>query len=223
MKLAILGGTGKEGQGLALRWARAGRQIVLGSREASKGEEVAAELNQELNQELNRELNRELGTAMIRGTSNREAAGEAALVVSTLPDSGHIETLTGMKPQLEGKLLIVATIAWPPGPTSKSSAAEDAQAALGESVRVVAAFQTVSAGTLRSSESEPEDVLICSDDKPAREEARVIIDEIGLRGVIAGPLSQARVAEAITGALLKINRQYGVKSTGVRITGIESS
>ncbi len=211
MTLAILGGTGKEGQGLALRWARAGREILLGSREATKGEEIAATLNEEL------------GTARIRGTSNRDAADEAELVVSTLPDSGHIETLTGLKEELVGKLLIVATIAWPPGPTSKSSAAEDAQEALGDTVRVVAAFQTVSAGTLRKRESEPEDVLICGDDAQAREQTRAVIEEIGLRGVIAGRLAQARVAEAITGALLKINKHYGVKSTGIRITGIETS
>lgn len=213
MTLAILGGTGKEGQGLALRWARAGREILLGSREAAKGQEIAGKLNDEL------------GTSLIRGTSNREAAAEAELVVSTLPDSGHIEILSDMQAELAGKLLIVATIAWPPGPTSKSSAAEDAQEALGESVQVVAAFQTVSAGTLRKNESETEteDVLICGDDKQAREQTRALIDEIGLRGVVAGPLAQARIAEAITGALLKINRQYGVKSTGIRITGIESS
>lgn len=211
MTLAILGGTGKEGQGLALRWARAERDVILGSREATKGEEVAAMLNEQL------------GTTRIRGTSNRDAAASAELVVSTLPDSGHIETLTGLQEELSGKLLIVATIAWPPGPTSKPSAAEEAQEALDDSVRVVAAFQTVSAGTLRQAESEPEDVLICSDDAQAREQTRALVDETGLRGVIAGPLAQARVAEAITGILLKINRHYGVKSTGIRITGIETS
>lgn len=216
MTLAILGGTGKEGQGLALRWARAGREVLLGSREAAKGREVATTLNEVLRTSPGQ------GHAILRGTDNRDAAARADLVVSTLPDTGHIETLTGLSDELAGKLLIVATIAWPPGPTSKSSAAEDAQAALGDSVRVVAAFQTVSAGTLRKLESDPEDVLICGDDAQARERARELVGETGLRGVIAGPLAQARIAEAITGILLKINRQYGVKSTGIRITGIET-
>ena len=77
-------------------------------------------------------LNEKLGTTKIRGASNREAAASSDLVVSTLPDNGHIETLTSLKDELAGKLVVVATIAWPPGPTSKSSAAEDAQEALGE-------------------------------------------------------------------------------------------
>ncbi len=208
--LAILGGTGKEGQGLALRWARAGREVILGSRIASKGREIADALNEKL------------GTTRIQGTSNREAAAGAAVVVSTLPDTGHIEILTGLASELDGKILVVATIAWPPGPTSKPSAAEDAQEALGSAIRVVAAFQTVSAGTRRETESEPEDVLICGDDADARETARALVDETGLRGVIAGALRQARVAEAITGILLKINKHYGAKSTGIRITGIET-
>jgi hypothetical protein len=212
MTLAILGGTGKEGQGLALRWARAGREIVLGSRVASKGQEIADTLNEKL------------GATRVRGTSNREAAASAdEIVVSTLPDTGHIEILTGLASELDGKILVVATIAWPPGPTSKPSAAEDAQEALGSAVRVVAAFQTVSAGTLRQTETEPEDVLICGDDADARETTRALVDATGLRGVIAGALRQARVAEAITGILLKINKQYGAKSTGIRITGIETS
>lgn len=211
MTLAILGGTGKEGQGLALRWARAGREVVLGSRVASKGREIADALNEKL------------GATRIQGTSNREAALSAdEVVVSTLPDTGHIEILTGLASELEGKILVVATIAWPPGPTSKPSAAEDAQEALGSTVRVIAAFQTVSAGTLRNTESESEDVLICGDDAAARETTRALVDATGLRGVIAGALRQARVAEAITGILLKINKHYGAKSTGIRITGIET-
>lgn len=211
MTVAILGGTGKEGQGLALRWARAGREVVIGSRETSKGEEIAAALNEKL------------GTSRIRGTNNRDAARDADVVVSTLPDEGHVEILTSLKTELEGKLVIVATIAWPPGPTSKPSAAEEAQEALGSAGRVVAAFQTVSAGTLKKTETEPEDVLVCGDDADACEETRLLVDETGLRGILAGSLAEARVAEAITGMLLKINRRYGVKSTGVRITGVESN
>ena len=167
-------------------------------------------------------MNEKLGTTRIQGTSNREAAASADVVVSTLPDTGHIEILTGLASELEGKILVVATIAWPPGPTSKPSAAEDAQEALGSTVRVVAAFQTVSAGTLRKAATASEDVLICGDDADARETTRALVDATGLRGVISGALRQARVAEAITGILLKINKHYGAKSTGIRITGIET-
>ena len=209
MKLAILGGTGKEGQGLALRWARAGRQICLGSREREKGERVAAELNEMLGD-----------AAAVTGMTNDDAAREGDVIVSTLPDKGQIEILQGIRRQLDGKLLITASIAWPPGSTERLSAAEEIQEAL-EGVHVVAAFQTVSAGTLRQLDStQPEDVLLFSDDDDARGRAKELVDETGLRGVHAGALRQTRVAEAITGLLLKVNRIYGVKSTGIRITGL---
>ena len=132
------------------------------------------------------------------------------------------EILSGLKAELAGKLLITATIAWPPGRLEVPSAGEEARDALGESARVVAAFQTVSAGTLVAMGSDhEEDVLICSDDEEAAETTRQLIDETGLRGILAGPLERARLTEAITGFLLKINRRYGVKSTGIRITGLE--
>ena len=204
--IAVLGGTGKEGKGLVLLWARAGRDVVIGSRDAERGRTVAAELSE----------------ATLRGTSNRDAAREGSIIVSTLPHPGHVELLQEIAPELEGKLLLTATIAWPPGPTSKPSAAEDLQEALGSAVNVVAAFQTVSAGTLRDlPDRHAEDVLVFGDDPDARERARLLVNETGLRGVHAGPLSQTRIAESITGLLLKINKLYGVKSTGIRITGME--
>lgn len=219
MALAILGGTGKEGQGLALRWGRAGHDVILGSRDAAKGREIADEVNEKLG---TTHRSNAVAAGEVVGTTNRDAAARADVVVSTLPDSGHVEILKDIASELDGKILVVATIAWPPGPTSKTSAAEDAQEALGSGVRVVAAFQTVSAGTLRKTDSEPEDVLICGDDAEARETTRELVDATGLRGVHAGGLKQTRIAEAITGALLKINKAYGVKSTGIRITGIET-
>ena len=216
MSLAILGGTGKEGQGLAMRWAKAGRQIFLGSREQEKAERVAAELNENLGK-----LD-ELGVPAIHGMSNRDAAQNGEILISTLPHAGHIEILSGLKAEIAGKLLITATIAWPPGRLEVPSAGEEARDALGASGRVVAAFQTVSASTLQAMGSDhEEDVLICSDDEEAAETTRQLVDETGLRGILAGPLERARLAEAITGFLLKINRRYGVKSTGIRITGIE--
>jgi NADPH-dependent F420 reductase len=183
---------------------------------------VAAELNENLGKldRLNR-LNR-LNQPAIRGMSNRDAAKEGEILISTLPHAGHIEILSGLKAEIAGKILITATIAWPPGRPEVPSAAEEAQGVLGTSARVVAAFQTVSAGTLQTMDSDhQEDVLICSDDKEAAEATRLLVDETGLRGILAGPLERARLTEAITGFLLKINRRYGVKSTGIRITGIE--
>ncbi len=210
MSLAILGGTGKQGQGLAIRWAKAGRKIFLGSREHEKAERVAAELN------------KNLGELSIHGVSNRDAAQNGEILVSTLPHAGHIEILSGLTAEIAGKILITATIAWPPGRLEIPSAGEEVRDALRTSARVVAAFQTVSASTLRTLGSDhEEDVLICSDDEEAAETTRALVDETGLRGILAGPLERARLTEAITGLLLTINRRYGVKSAGIRITGIE--
>lgn len=215
--IAVLGGTGKEGRGLAVLWARAGRKVVIGSRDAERGR-LAAE-----------ELSASSGTSTIEGASNQEAAECCDVVVSTLPDKSQVEILREIEGALEGKLLVSATIAWPPGLDGKESAAEALRAALGDEVRVAAAFQTVSAKTLaKLHEKEPdrmedEDVLVFSDDAAARKETMKLVEEIGLRGVEAGPLANCRVAEALTGLLIAVNKLYGVKSSGIRVTGLPSS
>lgn len=209
MRIAILGGTGKEGRGLARRWARAGHAIHIGSRDAERGRDAAAKLREAL------------GEVEVSGSDNEDAARSADVVVSTLPDTGHVEILSAMLPTLRGKLLITATLAWPPGPTNEPSAAEVLQSALGNDVRVVAAFQTVSAGTLQKDDTdEVEDVLVFADDEGAAGDAAALVRDTGLRPVRAGTLENTRIAEALTGLLLKINRAYGVKSTGIRITGL---
>ena len=208
MKVAILGGTGKEGQGLALRFAAHGRSVVLGSRDAEKGRRVAEELNARLS------------SSLVTGTTNSEAARDGAVIVSTLPYPGHIETAGELRDSLAGKLVVTATIRWPPSLDGLPSAAEELAGALDGSTRVAAAFQTVSASSLKTLEGEPEDVLVFADAAETRREAVVLVDSTGLRGVEAGPLEKARVAEALTGVLLGINKIYGVKSTGIRITGL---
>jgi NADPH-dependent F420 reductase len=205
--VAILGGTGKEGQGLALRLAARGRPIILGSRDADKGRAVAFELNARL------------ASSLVTGTTNLEAARGGAVILSTLPYPGHIETATGLKGLLAGKLVLTATIRWPPSLEGLPSAAEELARALDGS-RVAAAFQTVSAGSLKKLEGEPEDVLVFADSSEIRREARALVESTGLRGVEGGPLEKTRVAEALTGVLLGINKIYGVKSTGIRITGL---
>ncbi|HSF18954.1 MAG TPA: NAD(P)-binding domain-containing protein [Vicinamibacteria bacterium] len=210
-RLAILGGTGKLGKGLVTRWARAGRPVVVGSRDAEKGRTTA------------KELRRKISGSEIEGASNREAAENAGIIVSTLPHQSHLEILAELGSALAGKLLIVTTIAWPPRLSGKPSAAEAVCETLGTTSRIVAAFQTVSARTLAREHSEPEDVLVFSDDADARQESCALVDETGLRGIDAGALEGARAAEALTGVLLGINRRYGVPSSGVRITGLASS
>ncbi len=206
--VAILGGTGREGQGLALRFAARGRPVILGSREAEKGRRIAEELNARL------------PSSLVRGSSNLEAARDGAVILSTLPYPGHIDTATELKSVLAGKLVLTATIRWPPSLEGLPSAAEDLARALDGSSRVAAAFQTVSAGSLKKLEGEPEDVLVFADSAETRREAVTLVEATGLRGVEGGPLEKTRVAEALTGVLLSINKIYGVKATGIRITGL---
>jgi 8-hydroxy-5-deazaflavin:NADPH oxidoreductase len=211
--IAILGGTGKEGRGLALRFATHGRRVILGSREPEKGRRIASELNEKLG----------AGVEIV-GASNEEAAERGDVVVSTLPYDGHLEIVRPLSRALEGKLVVTATIRWPPGLDGKPSAAEELDRALAGTARVVAAFQTVSARSLASltdrDGDEAEDVLVFADDGVARREGIALVAATGLRGVDAGPLQGARLAEALTGVLLGINKSYGVRSTGIRITGL---
>ncbi len=210
LKIGILGGTGKQGQGLALRWANGGVKILLGSRTPSKAERVAHQLNGILARDR------------VLGLANRDVAAQAQVLVSTLPHAGHQETLEGLKKELDGKLLMVATVIWPPGPLERPSAAEEAQDVLGNAVTVVAAFQTVSAVALASLEEEmTEDVLVCGDKADARRQAVELIGQTGLRGVETGPLRNARIVEATTSILLKVNKTYGIKHAGLRITGLD--
>lgn len=206
--VAVLGGTGKEGQGLALRFAARGRSVILGSRDAEKGRRVAEELNGRL------------GSSLVVGTTNAGAAEAGAVILSTLPYAGHIGTVVELKGMLAGKLLVTATIRWPPSLDGLPSAAEEVAKALGGTARVAAAFQTVSASSLARLEGEPEDVLVFADLPETRREAVALVDSTGLRGVEGGSLEKTRVAEALTGILLGINKLYGVKSTGIRITGL---
>ncbi len=210
MKIGILGGTGKEGQGLALRWAKGGVEVLMGSRTPNKAERVA------------RDLNATLGREVVHGLSNQDAAAQAGAVVSTLPHAGHRETLESLKKELNRKLLMVATVIWPPGPLERRSAAEEAQDVLGEEVTVVAAFQTVSAVALRLLDEEMTDhVLVCGDKTEARRQAVELISQTGLRGIEAGQLRNARIVEATTAILLKVNKTYGIKHAGLRITGLD--
>ena len=213
--IAILGGTGKEGRGLALRFASHGRHVILGSREAEKGRRIAAELNEQLG-------SRGVDSA-IAGASNEEAADRGNVIVSTVPYDGHLDTMKPLVRLVEGKMVVTATIRWPPGLDGNASAAEELDQALGGTARVVAAFQTVSAKALARLSPDPdhiEDVLVFADDPAARREAVTLVAATGLRGVEAGPLQGARVAEALTGVLLRVNKLYGVRSTGIRITGL---
>lgn len=211
--LAILGGTGKEGQGLATRWATSGYRVVIGSRQEEKAQARAAGLNAAL------------GIQTITGLENCAAAHLADICVLTVVYTAHQSAIESMKPALQGKILVDATARVDfrdPKPPDPPAAARMAQEALGSGVRVVAAFQNVPAHLLIANPEQPleNDVLVCADDLDA---ACIVIQLArggGMTAYYAGGLDNAVVVEGLTAMLISINKHYGVKTASVRITGI---
>ena len=213
--ISILGGTGEQGPGMALRWAKTGAQVIIGSRQRERAERVAMELNQELGQDL------------VQGMANPEAAAAADVVALTVPFSAHRSTLEAVKPYLQEKILIDVCVPLDPENPRKmllppeGSATEEAQALLGEAVKVVAAFQNVSAHELRQLDHSIEcDVLVCGNDREARQTVMRLVEQMGLHPVDAGLAYNARVVESITALLIGLNIRYKVKGSGLRITGL---
>jgi NADPH-dependent F420 reductase len=214
--VAVLGGTGKEGSGLAMRWALNGYQVIIGSRDAERAVKRAGELNTQL------------GGEYLTGMENSKAAEAADLVVLSVPYSAHKATLEGVQTQLKGKIVVDLTVPLQPPAVRRvhipegQSAALEAQALLGDDVRVVAAFQNVSAEMMNNPDEKVDcDVLICGNDPNAREHAVKLAEAAGMRGIHAGQLANAVAVEAMTPVLLFINNKYGVKHSGIRITGID--
>ncbi len=218
LTVAVLGGTGKEGSGLAARWARSGYRVIIGSRSAERAQAKADELNTEL------------GGSYLQGMDNQHAAQEAAIAVLTVPYEAHASTLESLKDVLQGKLLVDVTVPLMPPkirtvhvPEGKSASLE-AQAILGPDVRVVTAFQNVSAVHLQDSDHPVAcDVLVCSDDAQAKEDVIRLAQAAGMRGLDAGPLANSVAVEALTPVLLYLNRRYKVPGAGIVITGISES
>lgn len=215
-RIAVVGGTGKEGGGLALRWAHAGYEVVIGSRAQDKAQQAAAELN------------RIVGANLIGGADNVTAAAEAEIVVVSVPYAAHEDTLRAISDSVHGKIVVDVTVPIQPPHFSSvtlpqgRTAAEEAQALLGDSVRVVSAFQNVSAIHLKDLAHAPNcDVLIAGDDPQAKQEVVALAEAAGMRGVDVGPLANSIVAESLTPILVAINKRYGVKGAGIRITEID--
>ncbi len=214
--LAILGGTGKEGAGLAMRWALNGYQVVIGSREASKATTRAAEMNIEL------------GGDYLKGKANAAAAACADIVILSVPYSAHKPTLESLREQCRGKILVDLTVPLRPPEImavnlpAGAAAALEAQAILGADVTVVAAFQNVSAVKLRQLDRDVDcDVLVCADSDAAKASVSELVAAAGMRAIDAGPLKNAVAAESLTPILLHINRAYKIKGAGIRITGLD--
>lgn len=212
--IAILGGTGNEGPGLALRWARVGYPIVIGSRKLEKARDTAARLNEEL------------GIESICGLENADAAKEAEICVLTVVATAHQAALKSLKDALQGKILVDATARVDfrdPTPPSPPSAARIAQEILGPDVRVVAAFQNVPAHALKQDLDQPvqTDVLVLSDDAEAADRVVQLAQDGGMRAYYAGGLDDAIVAEGLTAILINLNKIHNVRTASIGVRGID--
>jgi len=215
LTIAVLGGTGREGKGLAYRWAKAGYRILIGSRYSEKAVTVASEIMELLE-----------GESSIVGTTNLEAATQADIAVLTVPYSGHQEFLESLKDSLNGKLVIDTTVPLVPPKIRKvqmppaGSAAQEAKQILGENVEVVAAFQSIPYELLLTDDEIDCDVLVTGSSKKGRQEALRLVEAAGLTGWDAGPIENSVVVEGLASVLININKEYGSTHSGVRITGV---
>ena len=214
MNIAILGGTGKEGAGLALRWAQAGHSIVIGSRDAERAKAKATEL---------RERAQKLP---IVGHTNLEAAELGEIIVVALPANGLAATLPELRTATAAKVVVSTVVPLTFGgprlftPPAIGSSAEEIQALLPEA-RVVAAFHHIAAHELAETDHAIEcDLLLCGGDAGAKEVVTALGVSLGLRVVDVGALTNAGPVEGITALLATINRRYKLKNSGIKITGL---
>jgi 8-hydroxy-5-deazaflavin:NADPH oxidoreductase len=213
MKIAIVGGTGKEGTGMALRWAKAGHEVFIGSRDATRALAKAEELQG-------------LAGGAIQGGDNAWAVQQAAMVVLSVPYDAHQATLEQLKGVLAGRILIDITVPLKPPKVRQvhlppgQSAALEAQALLGNTAAVVAALHHVSAAHLSDLDHPIDcDVLACSDDPRALELALGLIRDLGVRAFDAGPLVSSIALESLTPVLLHLNKLHKAR-VGIKLTGV---
>lgn len=217
MKIGIVGGTGREGRGLAVRWAKAGHDVFIGSRQTEKGEAKAAEFSEEFG-------------VTIQGSDNIAACNHGEIIIVTVPYGAHRPTFESIRDAVGDKVVVDITVPLQP-PKVRSvnlpegnAAALEARGYLADGARLVAALHHISSEHL----SDPEhtfdcDVLVCGDDKEARAAVIGVVSDLGLRGVDAGVLKNAVALESLTPVLLHINRRYKSVGSGIRITGIPES
>ncbi|MDC0004710.1 NADPH-dependent F420 reductase [Porticoccaceae bacterium] len=216
MTIAIIGGTGPQGQGLALRFARAGTAVLLGSRDPQRSAQIAKTLRSQLNQ----------SAANIDGVGNSEAVKKAAeLVILAVPYSAHKQTLLDLKPYLKGKILVDIVVPLAQGNPKaldmpeEGSATEAAQALLGESIPVVGALHNISAHQLNHLDASLNcDILVCGNDLAAKQKVMVLIETLGVNTYNAGLAESARCIEAITPILIRLNMSKTVPHTHLGIS-----
>jgi hypothetical protein len=215
MIIAVLGGTGEQGSGLAVRWAKAGHRVILGSRTAEKAERAAEALRGRL------------GQGDIRGSDNPAAAAAADVVVLSVPYDSQLGILESARDEIRGKVLITVVVPLRPPKVSHAwrpeagSAAMEAQGHLGGDTPVVAAFQNIGASHLADPDHPIDsDVLICGDKAENKSVAIDLAMDAGMRAIDAGPLVNASVVEGLTAVLIGINKRHRVPGAGIRITGL---
>jgi NADPH-dependent F420 reductase len=212
--VALIGGTGDLGTGLAMRWVASGYPVIVGSRDATRAGEAAARFEPPA------------GAPAPRGLANAAAAAAAEVVVITVPFASHEAILAEIRDAVAGKIVIDATVPLVPPKVARvqlppdDSAAVAAQKTLGPAARVVSAFHNVAALKLQKGEPIDCDVLVFGDKPEDREVAIRLAEAAGLRALHAGPLANSTAAEALTSVLIGINRNYKVDGAGIRITGI---
>ncbi len=219
-KIAIIGGTGPQGQGLALRFAQAGVPVALGSRDGARGAEIAAELNARI------------GSDLITGLENSAAVDAAKeIVILAVPFSAHNATLEGLKPRLKGKILVDIAVPLAPDDPKRvvmppeGSATEAAQALLGPDIPVVGALHNVSAHTLNHLEAPINcDILVCGNKLEPRQKVMALISKLGVAAYNAGGAEAARSIEALTPILIRLNISKAVPFThaGLKIWAPEA-
>lgn len=210
MKIAILGGTGALGLGLASRWIRSGHEVLIGSRTIESAKSACGKLN--INED--------------QGMLNLDAANLADIACLTVPFSFQLDILSEVKDALSGKILIDGTVPLVPPKVMRVQLPEEgcaairAQTYLGDSVQVISAFQNISAELLQTDAEIDCDVLVCGDKRDSREQVIALVNDAGLTGWHAGPLCNSAAAEALTSVLIAINKNHTIKHSGIKITGV---
>jgi len=215
-KIGIIGGTGKEGKGLAFRWAKAGIEVLIGSRQIEKAQAAANEVNQIISK----------SGIKVSGVENQTAAKVADIVVLTVPFEFHVSMLQSIKELIKEKILIdvtvplvlpkVTKVQMPPA----GSAALEAKSIVDESTEVVVAFQNISYERLLTNEDIDCDVLVSGSSKEARKIVIGLVEMAGMVGWDAGPIENTVVVEGLTSILIGINKEFGSHTAGIKITGI---
>ncbi|MDP6916353.1 MAG: NADPH-dependent F420 reductase [SAR86 cluster bacterium] len=206
--ISLLGGTGDLGTGLATRLLKAGFKVIIGSRTLEKAQQAERSLGKNS-----------------KGLLNKDAALQGEIVILTVPFAHQRGIVEECKTELKGKLFIDTTVPLMPPKVatvqlpSEGSAAEIAQTILGDDVRVVSAFQNISAGLLQSDKEIDCDVLVCGNKKEWRQEVIDLVNALGMKGWHAGMLPNSAAVEAMTSVLISINKHHAISHSGIKVTG----